>query len=180
MGHNKTMIKRLQSSKNPNFFFLNYDAGDYSVKNFVVVPKHFFVSAMIEKRKPLSPEARRSGWVGCNILLSGIPASGNIFYIKDKNIRKKDDILSDWKRTLFLRDTHRIEQRGWILDVMKCIEDLRASEFKLSDLYAFEDLLGEKHPENGHIKEKIRQQLQLLRDANYLRFLGRGRYELCS
>ena len=33
-----------------------------------------------------------------------------------------------------------------------------------------------KHPQNNFIKNKIRQQLQLLRDKNYLSFSGSGRY----
>jgi type II restriction enzyme len=76
------MIERLQSDTNPNFFFLNYTK-NYEISNFVVIPKHFFTSEIIEKRKPLSETARRAGWTGCNILLSPIPESGKIFYIKN-------------------------------------------------------------------------------------------------
>jgi len=66
------MIERLESANNPNFFFLNYDLKDLSVLNFLVIPKHFFVPSIIEKRKALSQTARRAGWVGCNILLQSI------------------------------------------------------------------------------------------------------------
>ena len=83
-GAYSAMIERLQSQNNPNFFFLNYDLQTYKVINFLVIPKHFFVPKIIEKRKPLSPNARRAGWVGCNILLEEIPESGKIFYIKNK------------------------------------------------------------------------------------------------
>jgi type II restriction enzyme len=47
------------------------------------VPKYFFVSEIIEKRKPLSITARRAGWTGSNILFSKIPNSGKIYYIED-------------------------------------------------------------------------------------------------
>jgi len=76
------MIQRLQSSSNPNFFFLNYTK-NYEVSNFLVIPKYFFTPEIIEKRKPLSENANRAGWVGCNILLSPIPESGKIFYIRN-------------------------------------------------------------------------------------------------
>ncbi len=82
-GAFSTMIERLQSRENPNFFFLNYNLQNYKIINFTVIPKHFFVPEIIEKRKPLSLNARRAGWVGCNILLNSIPDSGKIFYIKD-------------------------------------------------------------------------------------------------
>ena len=78
-GAYHTMIERLTSSNNPNFFLLNYDLSNFSVTNFFVIPKHFFVPEIIEKRKPLSLSARRAGWIGCNILLNSIPQTGNIF-----------------------------------------------------------------------------------------------------
>jgi hypothetical protein len=33
-------------------------------------------------------------------------------------------------------------------------------------------------PDNKHVKEKMRQQLQVLRDNGFLEFLDRGRYRL--
>ena len=32
------------------------------------------------------------------------------------------------------------------------------------------------HPDNRHVLDKIRQQLQVLRDMGFVEFLGRGRY----
>ena len=177
-GAYSAMIERLQSQNNPNFFFLNYDLQTYKVINFLVIPKHFFVPKIIEKRKPLSPNARRAGWVGCNILLEEIPESGKIFYIKNKQIRTKNKVLHDWRKTLFLRETKKSELRGWILDVMKCIDKLGKKEFTLNEMYSFKDILAQKYVNNKHIKDKIRQQLQFLRDKGYLEFIGHGRYHL--
>ena len=50
-GAYRTMIERLQSSNNPNFFLLNYDLKSLEVMNFLVIPKHFFVPEIIEKIK---------------------------------------------------------------------------------------------------------------------------------
>ncbi|WP_226939371.1 hypothetical protein [Psychrobacter cryohalolentis] len=47
----------------------------------------------------------------------------------------------------------------------------------LNQVYAFADLLKLKYPENNHIKDKIRQQLQILRDRGIIKFLGRGHYQ---
>jgi len=176
-AYNK-MIERLDSINNPSFFFLNYDLQSYKVQNFVVIPKHFFVPAIIEKRKPLSQNARRSGWVGCNILLSSIPESGKIFYIKNGETEDKDAVLKNWQKTLFLRESKDVNLKGWILDVMNCIDKLNKKDFTLDEIYNFEIVLSKKHPENKHIKDKIRQQLQFLRDKGYLEFLDRGNYRL--
>ena len=34
------------------------------------------------------------------------------------------------------------------------------------------------HPDNRHVRDKIRQQLQVLRDHGYLEFVSRGSYRL--
>ncbi|HOX29940.1 MAG TPA: DpnI domain-containing protein [Candidatus Paceibacterota bacterium] len=177
-GAYRTMIERLSESNNPNFFLLNYDLDKFEVINFLVVPKHFFVPSIIEKRKPLSETARRAGWVGCNILLQNIPQSGKIFFIKNREIEPKEKVISEWKKTLFLRQEKEINAKGWLLDIMNCVERYRGKEFLLNDVYTFENELSIKHPDNKHIKDKIRQQLQVLRDNGYLEFVERGKYRL--
>jgi len=177
-GTYKTMIERLESLNNPNFFFLNYNLQDYSINNFIVIPKHFFTPEIIEKRKPLAPTAKRAGWVGCNILLQGIPPSGKIFYIKNGQAEDKNNIFKNWQKTLFLRETKEMELRGWLLDVMNCVESLNKKEFTLSEIYKFESILSRRHPNNRYIKDKIRQQLQFLRDKGYLEFIDRGNYRV--
>ncbi len=177
-GAYRTMIERLQSSSNPNFFLLNYDLQNFEVKNFLVIPKHFFIPEIIEKRKPLAPTARRAGWIGCNIILQSIPQTGKIFFIKDKKIEPKEKVLSEWRKTLFLREEKEIKARGWLLDVMICIDKLRQKDFSLNEIYMFENELSKKHSDNLHIKAKIRQQLQILKDRNYLEFVNRGKYRL--
>ncbi|MDO8470045.1 MAG: DpnI domain-containing protein [bacterium] len=177
-GAYRTMLERLTSSNNPNFFLLNYDLSNFSVTNFFVIPKHFFVPEIIEKRKPLATTARRAGWVGCNILLQSIPQTGKIFFVKNGQIESKEKVLAGWKKTLFLRDEKEVSAKGWLLDVMRCVEKLVKKEFTLDEVYKFENELSKLHPENKHIKDKIRQQLQILRDKDYLSFMSRGYYRL--
>ena len=177
-GAYRTMIERLGSDNNPNFFFLNYNLSDFSVENFLIIPKHFFVPEIIEKRKPLSDNAKRAGWTGCNILLNSIPETGKIFFIKNKIVEPKNKVLENWKKTLFLREEKEISVKGWLLDTMRCVDKLNKKEFVLDDIYKFEKELNILHPENKHIKDKIRQQLQFLRNKGYLSFIGSGRYKL--
>ncbi|PIQ88484.1 MAG: restriction endonuclease [Candidatus Omnitrophica bacterium CG11_big_fil_rev_8_21_14_0_20_42_13] len=177
-GAYDTMTKRLGSRNNPNLFLLNYDLQKLEVINLSVIPKHFFVPSIIEKRKPLAPTAERAGWIGCNILLQSIPQAGKIFLVKNKVIKLKNKVLAEWQKTLFLREEKDVKSKGWIIDVMNCIERLAKKEFTLDEVYNFEAILQAKHPGNKHIKDKIRQQLQFLRDKGYLEFIGRGRYRV--
>lgn len=89
-GAYSTMICRITSNKNPDFFFMNYSKEDFSVRDLIFVPKHFFVPEIIEKRKPLSQKARRAGWVGCNILMDKIPEEGKIKIISNGIEEKKN------------------------------------------------------------------------------------------
>ncbi len=177
-GAYATMIKRLQSNSNPNFFFLIYDKNSYDVINFFVIPKYFFIPEMIEKRKPLSPTAQRAGWIGCNILLESIPKSGKIFYIKNKKFEGKHKILASWNKIKFLQQTTDLRAKGWLLEIIKCIDKLNKKSFTLNQIYQFEKYLQMKYPKNNNIRAKIRQQLQILRDKGYLKFEGKGNYKL--
>lgn len=177
-GAYRTMCERLVGSNNPNFFLLNYDLARLEVINFLVIPKHFFVPEIIEKRKPLALTARRAGWVGCNIILKNIPQTGKIYFVRNKEIEPKEKVLANWKKTLFLREEKEVLAKGWLLDTMRCIDKLGKKEFSLDEIYAFENELRLLHPENKHIKDKIRQQLQFLRDKDYLVFIERGCYRL--
>jgi type II restriction enzyme len=173
-----TMIERLQSASNPNFFLMTYDVNTLNVKDFLVIPKHFFVSEIIEKRKPLAITARRAGWVGCNINLKGVPETGKIFYVKQGLVKPKKEVIESWQKTLFLRESMQMASKGWLLDIIRCIEATGKVEFTLNDIYSFEAELKRLHPENKHIKDKIRQQLQILRDKGFLEFKQRGLYKL--
>lgn len=72
----------------------------------------------------------------------------------------------------------RAEQRGWTLDVLNAIRSLNKSIFSLGDVYETEERLARLHPANKHVRDKIRQQLQVLRDLGMVEFLGQGRYRL--
>ncbi|PIT03010.1 restriction endonuclease DpnI [Bradyrhizobium nitroreducens] len=178
-GAYKTKCERLTASNNPNLLLMNYDRTSLAVVNLFIVPKHFFVPEIIQERKPLATTARRAGWIGSNILLSKVPESGKIHIVQNGVIRAKEVVLEEWKKTLFLRDKS-LEARGWLLDVLKCVESLGRRDFTLDDIYAFDRHLGDLYPGNQNVRPKIRQQLQYLRDHGFIEFLSRGNYRLKS
>ena len=177
-GAYSTMIERLSSRRNPNLLLLQYDAGSLSVTNLAAIPKYYFATGIIKIRPPLSPTARRAGWVGCNILIGEIPRAGRIKIVTDRVVEPLEQIMSDWKRTSFLQEVRSDQAKGWLLETMRCIDRIDKSEFELSDIYQFERSLRVVYPNNSHIREKLRQQLQVLRDRGYIRFVGYGVYAL--
>jgi type II restriction enzyme len=174
-GAYSTMIERINSYQNPNFFFLTYSK-KWAVENFLIIPKQFFSTEIIIKRKPLSNTARRAGWVGCNIDISNVAEAGKVFLVKESKLISKKIVENSFNKTLFLRDKST-DSKGWILDIMLCIESIKKKEFTLEEVYRFENKLKEKYPNNNFIKDKIRQQLQILRDKGLIDFVGRGNYK---
>jgi type II restriction enzyme len=171
------MRERLQSSNNANLILLNYDLHSMSVTNACVIPKQFFVLDIIKERKPLATTAKRAGWIGCNILLERVPQAGRVFLVLNGKEQSKDIVLALWKHTLFLRH-EKLESRGWLTEIMRCVDAIGKKEFSLREIYEFEHRLHALHPHNRHVRQKIRQQLQLLRDRGYLEFVSRGHYRV--
>ncbi len=90
-----------------------------------------------------------------------------------------------------------VKERGWTLDVLNIVRRIsdRSSErefahsksqsrltsaatFATSEVYAFTRELEKLHPENRHVRDKIRQQLQVLRDMGLLLHIGRSVWRL--
>ncbi len=89
-------------------------------------------------------------------------------------IQKKDEVLAKWGKTEFVKSTSTIEAKGWLLDVLMCVERIKKKEFSLEDVYIFEGHLKGKHPSNNNVQAKTQsgQQLQFLREMNNTKTLG--------
>lgn len=77
---------------------------------------------------------------------------------------------------MFLNEEKNQEKKWRILDTMNCVDKIHDDEFSLDKIYQFESILKTKYPNNNFIKDKLRQQLQILRDKGIIEFLGRGKY----
>lgn len=169
------MIERIRQGRCPHFAFIHYARDDWAIVNLFLVPGHFMTPSVIEKCKPLSVRARRAGWVGCSIITEAIPPDGRLTVIRNRGVVPEAEVRTDWQRYLWLAK-QKVEARGWTADVLRCVRTLGTREFVLSEVYVFAGELAAAHPGNRHIKDKIRQQLQILRDHGIIKFLGHGRY----
>lgn len=176
-GAFSAMRKTILADLTPNLFLLHYALQRLSVENVFLIPHFAFSLSMLEKRKPLSPTARRAGWVGCNFLLTQIPADARIPIVLDGKACAPAKVRTAYRKIHQLENL-KVENRGWTLDVLNIVRALNKKEFSLSDVYAHENELAKLHPNNFHIQPKIRQQLQMLRKMGLLTFLGEGTYRL--
>ena len=172
----------IQSGRVPHYAFLSYSSQRWLVTDLFIVPGYFFSPAVIERRAPLRPSARRAGWVGSNILLRALPPDARVQVISDAKAVDAEDVRNAWNQVAFL-GLGETAKGGWGADTFMCVRELQrltgSNEFSLQDFYKmFEGRLTAFHPENRNIQAKIRQQLQVLRDNGVLQFLTVGHYRV--
>jgi type II restriction enzyme len=172
-----SMVRAIMVDRTPNLYALHYHLSEWTVANVILIPRFAFPLSAIEKRKPLASTARRAGWVGCNILLHAIPPDARIKIVSDGKPVAPAVVRAQYARVRPLAKI-KAEQRGWTLDVLNVVRSLRKAEFDLADVYKSDAKLAKFHPANRHVRDKIRQQLQVLRDLGILEFLGGGEYRL--
>jgi len=137
-----------------------------------------------------------------SFILKVIDDFETLFYNKDTGVIKESDIntvrniLSNISKTtninlpnysfeefseteIITTDVANIANclSGWKKDVFIIANKIENQIFDLKEIYKYEAELLEIYPNNNNIKEKIRQQLQILRDLSLIEFLGNGKYK---
>ena len=171
-----SMMRRVETNSLPTFLLLQY-SGEGRVSGLSAIHRSLITPELIEKRKPLSSTARRAGWIGCNLLLSAIPPEGRISLVENGIILPKELCRSVFRATAKL-EVKSIGTRGWTRALLVCLHRLPQDSFTLNDAYRFESDLSAIYPNNRNVRAKMRQQLQVLRDAGLLIFESAGKYRL--
>lgn len=186
--HNSAYGKKIEAilaGRAPHYAFLHYSPIDWQVKGLFLVPGHFFTPALIRMRAPLKATARRAGWVGSNILLGALSPEARVPLVASGAVRDVEDVRADWNRFRFLREDARA-RGGWGAAVLSCVRDIvqtnGQAQFTLQQFYGgYSASLSAQFQDNRHVEAKVRQQLQVLRDAGVLSFMdNRGLYEVIA
>jgi type II restriction enzyme len=175
-GAYASMIRRIESGSASSFLLLRYSPSS-TVTDLVAIHRSLITREVVQERKPLSPTARRAGWIGCNILLGGIPPEGRIPLIQNGVATPKKSSRALFAATEQL-GKRPLSSRSWSRSLLNCLHRLPETRFTLEQAYGFEHELSLLYPENNNVRPKIRQQLQVLRDSGLLVFDGRGTYRL--
>lgn len=171
------MIERVLANEAPNLLALRYDEPTWRVDDLFLVPRFVVSVSAIHRRNPTRVAGRKEPWIGCTILLDLIPPDARIPIVVDGRAYPPSQVRRAFKKFGPLKDVSPVS-RGWKLDVLFVIRSLEKREFTVDDVHSAKHLFERLHPANRHIRAKIRQQLQVLRDLGFLRFLGNGRYRL--
>ncbi len=166
----------------PHYVFLQYSPITWQVRDLFVIPGHFFTPAVIQRRNPLSSTAKRSGWVGSNILLGQLPHDARIQIVSSGVVRDIREVREDWGRFRFLQ-TDKRSSGGWGAAVLRSVRimqrESKSNEFTLQGFYErFVSDLSVQYPNNQNVEAKVRQQLQVLRGGGILDFLKPGHFRI--
>lgn len=174
------LFESIKKRIHPSFIVLRYKltpGGRKLITEIFAIHKRYIKPEMIICRNPLGPGTRREGWIGCIVDIRNVPESAVVWIYHDGNSFLKEDILKAWMKSAIPKSHKQKTMSSWTKDVYEHILRLPNNVFFLKDVYRFEEMLQIKHPENMHVRDKIRQQLQVLRDVGLLYFHGHGKYE---
>jgi len=175
-GAYSSLMTRILNGSVPTLMMLERN-DNWEIQSLTAIHHLFLTPNVVERRKPLSPTARRAGWVGCNIRLDHIGSDAQIEVVGSGRPVEHSLVRSAFRRFGALENIDP-RMRGWATLTLQVIRSIKKDVFMLNDLYGLEEHFSASYPENKNVRAKIRQQLQTLRDFGYLEFLGNGCYRL--
>ena len=201
------MMNAIHHDEMPSLYFMQYEIvpphpgllpregegvcrtveGEWSVRNRIPADARIQVVRTVISSSPPSPTGQR---IRGEVARLKSPLSGSLpaqSRGESVVIIPPDEVREKFKRVKPLKEIG-VKERGWTLDVLNAIRRLGKTEFSTADAYTFTRELEERHPDNRHVRDKIRQQLQVLpssrsfdatrRDAGLLPHTGRGEWRL--
>jgi type II restriction enzyme len=162
-------MRSIRSEDGVSYFFVHYDLATWAVRDVLLVP-HFAISP--------SAIVKRARGKDCSFALDRIPPDARITIVTTISpsgagdtecimISRVEEVREKFRRLKPLADIPA-SRRGWALDVLNVVRRLRKDEFTSADVYAHARELKQLRPGKGDVRNKIRQQLHVLRDAGLL------------
>jgi len=176
-GGYDSMMGRIFASEAPALMLMHYSP-TWCVQGLVAIHPVFLTPAVVLKRK--EPHTRpRTGklYQMCDLDISLIPSDGKIVLVSDGVARPHSVPRREFAESLRFKDVP-LSKRGWPASVLAVVRKIGKTHFTLAEVYAYEEELHAAYPENSHVRAKIRQQLQVLRNLGYLEFIERGAYRM--
>ena len=99
--------------------------------------------------------------------------------MNESRVASEKDVRAQYRRVKPLAEI-KAKERGWTLDVLNAVRRLGKTQFETREMYSFVRELEGLHPDNRHVEDKIRQQLQVLRDRGFLSQVERGVWMVAS
>jgi type II restriction enzyme len=177
-GAYSKMIECILASKTPTFLLMRYTRLR-NVLDVTAVHRTLVTSDAVRRRNPTLPKGRSKEWIGCDIILREVPPEARIGVIRDEQFLSKSGVRARFAAIASL-DQAKAEDRSWTVAVLNELHRMKRTEFTTEDAYQLIEPLAAKFPDNHHVAEKIRQQLQILVKRRLLVRVRRGLYRFTS
>jgi type II restriction enzyme len=176
-GGYDSMMRKIQEPRAPALMLAHYSP-QWCIEGLLAIHPVFLIPEVVRKRgKPhIRPISRKPYWM-CDFNLAFVPADGRIALVKSSIVSPASKVRQLYKESLRFAELSE-KKRGWAALVLAAVRKIGKTEFTLAEVYAFEQEMHAAYPQNSHVRDKIRQQMQVLRDLGYLEFAGRGEYRV--
>lgn len=176
-GSYQAMMQRLTSDSIPALLLMRYSRS-WQVDTLMAIHPAFVTPAAIRKRhKPHIRAKSGREYQMCDLDLSMVPSDGKVVLVSDGRAQDRIEARKNFQASGRFTQL-AVAKRGWAALVLSAVRQIGLTHFALVDVYKFESTMLAAYPGNCHVREKMRQQMQVLRDLGYVEFLGGGQYRL--
>jgi len=170
-------VRAFKEGRVPSFLLLSYSPADNRVTDLLAVNRALISQMALRRReRPLGRPGRENYYMS-SLDFSRVPECARVPVVRHGFERPARFVRQSWDRFAFVRRPAEPEDRDWIRDILSCIARLPGRECTLGELYEFEPELAALYPNNRHIRDKVRQKLQVLCRKGVLRRVVSGVYE---
>lgn len=175
-------IEAIRARRLPDYALVRYDAPHWRVVDLEILPGHFVTESSVTP-SVLGPHARRAGHKMSNVSLKDLPGDARVAVVRGGQALPPSKVRREYGKFAFLAD-REASAVGWLADVLREVRSFERERGPMLPLKAFYDhaapRLSASHPENRHVEDKIRQQLQVLVARGVLDRAARGHYRILS
>lgn len=92
----RPVVEAIRQGNMPEYILVEFDMRFGTVVFVDAVPGRLITEERVVPRKPLAPTARRAGWIGCTIVVEGLPS----VRIVAPAGRQRDGVRDEWRELL--------------------------------------------------------------------------------
>jgi len=174
-GGYDSMMRKIHEVQAPALMLAHYSP-QWCIEGLLAIHPVFLIPEVVRKRgKPhIRPKSGKEYWM-CDLNLVFVPQDGRIPLVNNGVVSPSSKVRQLYKESIRFGELSS-NKRGWAALVLAAVRKIGKAEFRLDEVYVFEAEMHAAYPQNSHVRDKIRQQMQVLRDLGYVEFVGRGEY----
>ena len=172
-----SMMRRIRAQEAPALMLMHYSP-QWCVQKLIAIHPVFLTPTVVRKRrKPhIRPRSGQEYWM-CDLDLTVIPPDGKIVIVDTSGVRPETETRREFHESKRFAEIP-VSRRGWTALVLATVRKMGKAEFTTDDIRAYEEAMHAVYPQNSHVREKVRQQLQILTSLGYLERISRGEYRV--